>query len=42
MIKKIAKKLGAKIKLLFGKKKRDEWGAVQIREMAKLGGKLVL
>lgn len=29
-------------KMFLGKRKRDKWAELQIREMAKLGGRLVL
>jgi hypothetical protein len=31
-----------KIKDFFGKKGEENWGAKQVKEMAKLGGRLIL
>jgi len=36
------KKMWEKVKVIFRKTKADKWAENQIREMAKLGGRLVL
>ena len=36
------KKLMTKIRSLVKRNKKDNWGARQVKEMAKLGGRLVL